>query len=195
MLVIGLTGGIGSGKSTVTKLFAEKGIVIIDTDILAREVTAPTQPALKAIAAKFGATVLSPDGSLNRAALRKIIFNDDASRHWLEELLHPLIREKAAAQVETAQSPYCIVVIPLLFETAPNPLLDRVLVVDASEELQISRTVARDHLSVEAIKAILKTQVNRETRLKQADDVIVNNGSEQDLVAQVDKLHERYLKL
>lgn len=194
MLVVGLTGGIGSGKSTVTALFAKKGIAIIDTDQLSRDLTQPNQPALQEIVAQFGQQILQPDGALNRAELRKIIFADEKKRRWLEELLHPLIRAEMQKIISQVQSPYCITVIPLLFETARNPLINRVLVVDAPEILQIERTMIRDHSSREAVAAILKTQVSREKRLSLADDVIVNAGSEQELIPQVDALHKFYLR-
>lgn len=195
MLVVGLTGGIGSGKSTVTQLFAEKNIDIIDNDVLARELTLPGAPALKEIAALFGADILLPDGSLDRAKLRKIVFADDGKRRQLEQILHPMIRAETQRRAEAARSPYCIVVIPLLFETEPNPLIQRVLVVDAPEELQLSRTVARDSNSKEQVEAIIKTQISREKRLSLADDVIYNDGNIEGLVPQVEKLHELYLSL
>ncbi len=194
-LVIGLTGGIGSGKSTVADLFQQKGITVIDTDLLSRKLTQPGQPALAAIRAKLGDAIIEADGSMNRAALRKLIFTDETKRRWLEDLLHPLIRAEMEKRIEQATSPYCIAVIPLLFETRPNPLIQRVLVVDAPIDLQIARTVERDHASPEAISAILKTQVDRETRLSKADDVINNQGSLEALIAQVNALHEKYLSL
>lgn len=194
MLVIGLTGGIGSGKSTVANLFAELGATIIDTDQLARDVTQPGQPALKKIAKHFGPEILLPDNSLNRSALRKIIFADDKNRRWLENLLHPLIRQEMERLISSATSPYCIAVIPLLLETKPNPLIDRILVVDASEEQQIARAYNRDNVSRDDIAAIIKTQVSREHRIKAAHDVITNTGSLEELAHQVEKLHQLYLQ-
>jgi dephospho-CoA kinase len=193
--VIGLTGGIGSGKTTVANLFAEKGITVIDTDQLARDVILPGQAALKNIHEKFGSEVISPDGTLNRAALRKIIFQDSAKRVWLEQLLHPLIRAEMQRQIETSTSPYCIVVIPLLFETEPNPLINRILTVDIPEEEQIKRAQLRDQLPAEEIATILKTQASRELRLQKSHDVIHNHGTIKDLQSQVEKLHQHYLTL
>lgn len=192
---IGLTGGIGSGKTTVAKLFAGKGITVIDTDQLAREVTQPGHPALDKIVEKFGAKILSTDGTLNRAALRKRIFENTEERVWLEQLLHPLIRAETKRQAEASTSPYCIIVIPLLFETEANPLINRVLVVDVAEEDQILRTQNRDKIPPEEIAAILKTQVARTFRLKKANDIIYNDGTIEDLEPQVEKLHQFYLTL
>jgi dephospho-CoA kinase len=195
MLVIGLTGGIGSGKTAVAKLFAEHGITVIDTDQLSRDVTLPNQPALKEIVNRFGTDILLPNGTLNRPALKKIIFKDDSQRIWLEELLHPLIREEMKRQVDAATSPYCIVVIPLLLETKPNPLIQRILVVDTHVESQIQRTQLRDNSTEEEVKAIINTQVNRTQRLTAAHDVIENNGTLNDLKTQVENLHQFYLGL
>lgn len=195
MLVVGLTGGIGSGKSTVAKLFAEKGITVIDTDQLARDLTLPGQPALNKIVAEFGKNILLPDKTLNRAELRQQIFTDPAKRRWLEELLHPLIRAETKRLIESAKSPYCIVVIPLLFETKPNPLINRILVVDATEEQQITRAKTRDRLTEKEIQAIIHTQVARQHRLDNADDIILNDGDLKHLIPQVEKLHLYYLKI
>lgn len=195
MLVIGLTGGIGSGKTTVAKLFAERGVTVIDTDQLARDVTQLGQPALQQIAEKFGPAILQADGSLNRTALRKAIFTDESQKIWLEKLLHPLIRTEMAKQAAAATSPYCIVVIPLLFETEPNPLINRVLVVDTLEQMQINRTQARDNVTAPEVKAILDSQVTRAKRLSLANDLIENNGSYNDLIPQVDRLHGFYSAL
>ncbi|MEO8401031.1 MAG: dephospho-CoA kinase [Gammaproteobacteria bacterium] len=195
MLVIGLTGGIGSGKTTVANLFAQKGVTIIDTDKLSRDLTLPDSPALKQISDKFGREILLANGALDRARLRKIIFADETNRLWLEQLLHPLIRIEMKRQAEESESPYCIVVIPLLFETDRNPLIQRVLVVDASEESQLTRTLQRDGSSDAEVAAILKTQVDREKRLGLADDVIRNDGGLDELILQVKKLHEFYLSI
>lgn len=195
MLIVGLTGGIGSGKTTVAKLFADHGATVIDTDQLARDVTQRGQPALQQIAEKFGAHVLMPDGSLNRSALRKIVFSDENSRLWLEALLHPLIHEEMLRQVALATSPYCIVIIPLLLETKRDPIINRILIIDTSESEQIQRTQKRDNATVDEVKAILKTQVTRAQRLKAADDVIENNRSTKDLIPQVDRLNDFYIAL
>lgn len=193
MLVIGLTGGIGSGKSTVAKLFAEKGVTVIDTDQLARDVTLPGQAALHKIVEKFGEGILLPDNTLNRAQLRKIIFANPHQRRWLEKLLHPLIRTEMQQLIAAAKSSYCIVVIPLLLETEPNPLIKRILVVDAPEEQQILRAKMRDNLSEEEIKAIIYTQVTRDQRLAATDDIIYNHGTLGELTPQVEKMHQFYL--
>jgi dephospho-CoA kinase len=195
MFVVGLTGGIGSGKSTVAQLFAEKNIVIIDTDQLSRYLTLPGMPAFFEIEKLFGADILNPNGTLDRTKLREIIFADDVKRRQLEQLLHPLIRAEMKLQAEAADSPYCIVVIPLLFETEPNPLIQRILVVDTTEELQLARTTLRDKNSENQITAIIKTQVSREKRLSLTHDIIHNDGILEDLAPQVNRLHKLYLSL
>lgn len=195
MLVVALTGGIGSGKSTVAQLFSEKGITVIDTDQLSRDLTQRGEPALKEIVQRFGESILNADQTLNRTKLRAIIFQDQEQRDWLEKLLHPLIRNKMNDQIIASASPYCIVVIPLLFETQPNPLINRVLVVDATEDEQISRTTARDQSDSKKVKAILKTQLTREDRLALADDIIDNHGTKDGLITQVDQFHQFYLSL
>lgn len=195
MLIIGLTGGIGSGKSTVAKLFEDKGITIIDADQLARDVTQPGKPALKKIVEKFGPGILLPNQSLDRTKLRKLVFSDDHQRIWLEQLLHPLIRDELRQRIRNADSPYCIVMIPLLIETAPNPLIDRILVVDARKDQQVDRAAVRDSQSGSEIYTILSKQSTREQRLRAADDVISNVGTIEDLVGQVDALHRYYLSL
>lgn len=194
MFVIGLTGGIGSGKSTVAKLFGEKGIYIIDTDQIAKTLVTPDKPAYQKIIEHFGTTVCSEMG-LNRKYLASLVFADPHQRKWLEHLLHPLIWQEVQAQLLKATSLYCIIVIPLLFETQVRPAINRILLVDTTEEQQISRVQARDTLSTDEIKQILTIQVSRETRLRGADDIIHNEGTFSDLVPQVEKLHQYYLKL
>jgi dephospho-CoA kinase len=194
-LVVGLTGGIGSGKSTVAGLFQKLGITIIDTDQLARDAVQPHTAAFDIIVKKFGAVVVSESGGINRKALRDIVFTDRLARAWLEQLLHPLIREEMARQATTATSPYCIAVIPLLFETTPNPIISRILVVDIKEGLQIQRASHRDKESAAKVEAILHAQVSRETRLAGAHDIIYNDKSLADLIPQVEKLHKLYLSL
>lgn len=195
MLVIGLTGGIGSGKTTVAQLFKEKGITIIDTDQLARQVILPGSKALSQIVIHFGDAILLPDKTLDRSLLRNKVFNDEKERIWLEQLLHPLIRNEMQKEIEKSSSPYCIVVIPLLFETLPNPHIHRILVVDASPELQLHRAKKRDQSSKENIQSIIKTQIDRDKRLSGADDIIYNDGLINDLIPQVERLHQFYLSL
>jgi dephospho-CoA kinase len=193
-LVIGLTGGIGSGKSTVAELFAHHNVPIIDTDQISRDLTLPGSPALQQIQEKFGPTVIE-HGKLNRKLLRDIIFSDSEKRQWLEELLHPLIREEMRKQVEATTAPYCIVIIPLLFESPPNPIIDRVLVVDVTPEVQIERVAKRDMHSILQVEAIMQAQVTRESRLAGADDIIFNVEGPEYLVPQVEKLHKSYLAI
>ena len=195
MLVIGLTGGIGSGKSTVAELFKKKGVTIIDTDQLARDAIQTNQSAFKKIIEKFGSAILLKDNTLNRAELRKIVFKNPEKRLWLEQLLHPLIRAEMQRQIESATSNYCIAVIPLLIETMPNPLINRILVVDTSETQQLQRAGMRDQLSEADIAAIIKSQVSREKRLAAAEDVIHNNGTVEELMPQVEKYHQLYVSL
>jgi dephospho-CoA kinase len=193
---VGLTGGIASGKTTVARLFEALGVPVIDTDRLAREVVAPGQPLLARIAERFGNAVLAPDGSLDRAALRSIVFADSAARAALEQMTHPAIQALLEQRSATAGGPYQIHVIPLLVETgAQRKRVDRVLVVDCSEELQIRRLQARDGSTLEQARSILAAQVSREARLAVADDIIVNGGDLQPLRDQVAALHARYLQL
>lgn len=193
---VGVTGGIGSGKSTVANLFAELGIVIVDADVIAREVVAPGEPVLDAIGAYFGPEVIAADGSLNRALMRERIFENTAYRHWLEALLHPLIRERMLVECQNARSAYCLLVVPLLVENKLTDLCDRVLVVDASAEVQIARSVRRDNSNAAQIKAIMATQASREQRLNAADDVLDNNDRDlTQIKAAVLQLHEQYLEL
>lgn len=195
MLIVGLTGGIGSGKSTVANIFAKHGVPIIDADIIAREVTEPNEPALKQIISHFGEHILSKDGALNRTALRNIIFEHAHERAWLENLLHPIIRQRIEQHINLISAPYCIICIPLLFETESYPFIDRILVIDSSEQSQIERVANRDQLDKTRIASILQTQATREQRLKGADDVILNDGPLSDLDAQVEKLHTFYKDL
>ncbi len=194
MLKIGLTGGIGSGKTTVAQLFANLGVPIIDADIIAREVIANDPAVLQKIVKHFGGQVLETSGSLNRNYLRKIIFEQPEQRRWLEALLHPLIIAQMKLQARAIKAPYCLLVIPLLIEsTLPYALVDRILVVDAAEEMQLQRTQQRDNLSVEEVQHILHSQATRTQRLQMADDVIENNGDREMLKAAVQKMHQYYL--
>ena len=192
---VGLTGGIASGKSTVARLFEALGIPVIDTDLLAREVVAPDEPLLVQIAARFGAGVLATDGSLDRAALRAIVFADPAARADLEQLTHPAIRARLEASSAVLGGPYQLLVIPLLVETGGRTPVDRVLVIDCSEALQIRRLQARDGTTLEQARQILAAQATREARLAMANDVIVNEGDLGSVRDRVASLHAIYAKL
>ncbi|WP_318436674.1 dephospho-CoA kinase [Photobacterium leiognathi] len=195
-LVIGLTGGIGSGKTTVANLFADTyGIDIIDADIVAREVVEPNTFGLNAIIEKCGKEILLEDGTLNRAKLRDAIFSQPELKAWLNNLLHPLIREKMQQDINQSQSPYCLLVVPLMVENNLQTMTNRLLVVDVDKQVQIERTQQRDNVSIEQIKNILASQASREQRLDAADDVITNNGDNKALVSQVEQLHLQYLKM
>lgn len=194
MLRIGLTGGIGSGKSAVAERFAARGVPVIDTDVVAREVVAPGEPALAEIVAAFGTGVLDAAGRLDRRRLRERVFADESARRRLEGILHPRIRTAVQQRLEALDAPYCIIVVPLLIETGFGPV-DRVLVVDVDETRQIERTSRRDEVSPESVRRIMDTQASRQARLARADDVISNNGGLDDLERQVEALHRRYLAL
>ena len=195
MFVVGLTGGIGSGKSTVAALFASKGVPIIDADELARYVIESNTSIVKKIAEIANSNVFSPNGKLNRSFLREIIFKDEIKRKKLEMLLHPLIWDEIKLRINKITAPYCIAVIPLLVESNPSPLINRILVIDTSEDLQIARTIARDMHTREQVERILKSQTTRQNRLNAADDIIMNDGLAEDLIQQVEKLHALYLSL
>lgn len=192
---VGLTGGIASGKSLVADLFAARGISIIDTDVIAREVLAPGTPGLTQVIETFGNRFLLPDGSLNRSALRDEIFANPDSRAKLESISHPLIREATLEQSRLTEGPYQIIAIPLLAETGFKDIVDRVLVVDCEPEVQLSRLMQRDNESRESAKKIMNAQATRAERRAIADDVIANNGSVAELEEKVSKLHENYLVL
>ena len=195
MLRIGLTGGIGSGKSTVAALFAAKGIPVIDTDEIARDVARVGSPAYAAIVNAFGKGIVAADGELDRPRLRERVFNDTRARRQLEVILHPRIRSEVEARVARLTAPYCVIVVPLLIETDFAELVNRVLVVDTDEERQITRTMARSGLTRTAVAAILAVQADRATRRARADDIITNEGDPSALAPQVDALHQRYLAL
>ncbi len=193
--IVGLTGGIGSGKSAVAHHFTQLGIKVVDADVCARVVVELGKPALQAIAEHFGSEILQADGTLNRAALRQKIFADEAERKWLEALLHPLIFEEMWTQLQSAQSPYAILESPLLIEAGQHAICQRILVVDAPEALQLARAMSRDNNSGEQVKAIMATQASREQRCAKADDIITNDGALVSLYQAVDKLHELYLSI
>lgn len=192
--IVALTGGIGSGKTTISNVFSSLGVPLVDADIIAREVVAPGTPALQAIIAHFGVDILLPDGSLNRAMLRQKIFAAPAEKQWLNALLHPLIQIETQRQLNQVTAPYVIWVVPLLIENNLMHLADRVLVVDIPVEVQITRTMARDGINREQVENILAAQASRQDRLEKADDVIVNHNSEQDITSRVAELHQQYLK-
>jgi len=188
-LVVGLTGGIGSGKSTVAALFESWGIPVLDTDRLARELVEPGQPALARIHALFGPDCLRADGSLDRAWVRRHVFRDTGARQRLEAILHPLIRERIRGWLSGIDAPFCIVVMPLLVETGQNDLFDRIVVVDSPENEQRKRVAARDGLSDNAVMEIMAAQADRATRLAAADDVILNDADLDTLEARTRELH------
>lgn len=193
-LVIGLTGGIGSGKSTVSAIFESLGVPVIDADRLAHELVEPGQPALDDIRDTFGEACIRPDGHLDRAFIRQRVFSDIEEKHKLEAILHPRIRSRILAWIATLNSPYCIVVIPLLLETGQTDLVDRILVVDASENEQRKRVAARDRLTHNVIQAIMDTQTDRETRLAASDDIIENSSDITSLESRIRALHNNYLE-
>jgi dephospho-CoA kinase len=192
---LGLTGGIGSGKSAAAEHFAQLGITCVDADQAARWVVEPGRPALAEIAGHFSPAVLRPDGSLDRAALRAAIFADPAERRWLEGLLHPLIRQEILEALGRAESPYAILVSPLLFESGQRALVRRGLVIDAPEALQLERAMRRDGVGETQVRAILAAQLPRAERLAKADDVICNDGDLAQLHTEVERLHSFYLTL
>ncbi len=194
-LVIGLTGGIGSGKTAVSDLFAKKGIDIIDADVVARQVVEPGSEALLKIADKFGEQSILSDGSLNRPFIRQLVFADKSNKQWIDDLLHPLIRAVMNQQIKQAQSPYCILAVPLLVENGMNKMVDRVLVVDVDEHTQLQRASARDGQSKEQVQKIINAQASRKERLHLADDTIDNSATLDELIPQVERLHKQYLSL
>jgi len=192
MLRIGLTGGIGCGKSTVAELFARHHVPVIDSDLIARDVVAPGQPALEEIVQTFGREMLQADGRLDRTALREAVFHDREALDRLNAIVHPRVRAAIATGLGQIDAAYCIVVVPLLIEAGMTDLVDRILVVDCDRDVQLARILDRDGMTRELAEAILASQADRETRLGQADDVIVNNADIAGLTAQVDALDRRY---
>lgn len=195
MMIVGLTGGIGSGKSEASIRFEQLGITVVDADKVAREVVTKGSAALNAIAAHFGQTILHADGSLNRALLRTRIFENADDKTWLENLLHPIIRTSLVTQLAQSQSPYSILSSPLLFETHQDELVNRVLVIDSSEAMQVERASKRDANHRQQIQKIMAAQISRTERRQKADDIIENYGDLAALDAAVKKLHAFYLQL
>jgi len=195
MLVVALTGGIGSGKSTVSHHLESLGVPVIDADRLAHQMVAPDAPALQEIQKAFGAHLVDPQGKLDRAALRNIVFDNATKRRRLEAILHPRIRQAMERWLAQQTYPYAVIVIPLLFETAQTDLADRILVVDCDESRQLERVAQRDGMTSEQIRQILAAQVDRQTRLAGADDVIENNGDRSHLLEATERLHRQYLAL
>lgn len=193
--IVGLTGGIGSGKSTVAKLFGDLGVHWVDADNVAREVVEPGMPALAEIKQHFGDQVIQADGTLNRAELRSIVFQDAEQREWLEQLLHPLIRETLIRQLTPKDYtlPYTLLVSPLLLETDQHQLVDRIVVVDVSAETQITRTMARDSNDRQQVERIIAAQMPRQERLSRADDVVDNDSSLDEVGRRVEELHKQFL--
>jgi dephospho-CoA kinase len=195
MLKIGLTGGIGSGKSSVCALFQELGVNIIDADNIAKALVAPGLPALTQIIDQFGKEFLQADGTLDRAKLRKLIFSDKEKKQQLENILHPLVYKQIDIEIQHSTSPYCIIAVPLLLETQKSQLFDRILVVDCSIEEQLQRVESRDKLNRTQILSIIGSQIPREQRLKRADDIIDNSANITQLAEQIKRLHNSYLLL
>ena len=197
--VVGLTGGIGSGKSTIAELFAELGVPVIDADLVARQVVEKGSPLLAEIAAHFGPEILLEDGALNRAALREKIFANETQKHWLNQLLHPAIRYEMLRQLAAQQAPYCIFMVPLLVENNLTALCQRILVVDVSEQTQMTRASQRDNNQLALIKNIMQSQVSRSERLQHADDVIHNDADLSESLPQLKQkvldLHHLYLQI
>lgn len=195
MFVVGLTGGIGSGKSAATDYLARQGVTIVDADLASRVVVEPGRPALRAIVERFGESVVQADGTLNRRALRDIVFSDEQARRDLEAITHPAIGEELRRQIGASRSAYTVLVSPLLLEGSQKAMTDRVLVIDASPELQVRRTMSRDSVPEAQVAAIMRAQLDRQRRLSMADDVVENNGSLEQLHEQLAIAHQRYLRL
>lgn len=195
MFILGLTGGIGSGKSAASAYFRDQGIVVVDADIVAREVVEPGQPALLAIKQRYGSEALHDDGTLNRAWLRAKVFAEPDERKWLESQTHPRIRDSIIAQLKAATSPYAILESPLLFESGQSELVARTLVIDVPEEIQVERASSRDGNEEEQIRRIIAAQLPRSERLQRADDAVDNSSNLEALYSQLEPLHQSYLQL
>jgi dephospho-CoA kinase len=193
--VLGLTGGIGCGKTAVSNILEQLGITIVDADIIARQVVKPKSDGLNAIVSKFGQSILLRDGTLNRSALRERIFTNSADKEWLNNLLHPLIRNKIYNDLTAAKSPYVVLVAPLLFENGLDKLCNRTLLIDIPQSVQIERTASRDNVSVEQVKAIIAAQMSREDKQKKADDILNNDRALNDVNHDLLTLHKSYLHM
>ncbi|MBA6264173.1 MAG: dephospho-CoA kinase [Colwellia sp.] len=195
-IVIGLTGGIGSGKTTIANFFRDLGVDIVDADIAARTVVEPGSIALAKISQHFGLQFIQPDGTLNRSLLRSQIFSNEQDKHWLNNLLHPLIRQTMLEEIQQSQSPYCLLVAPLLIENNLQSLVARILVIDIKESEQVKRAASRDPSSIDEIKRIMASQISREKRLTYADDIINNSQSDLSIIKNdVIKLDLKYRNL
>ena len=192
-MIVGLTGGIGSGKTAVSDCFEELGIVIVDADLASRVVVEKGKPCLEQISERFGQDILNEAGELDRAKLREIIFNSDEEKDWLESLLHPAIARQIQDELKASTSPYSILVSPLLLETGQKDYCDKVLVVDVPVETQVERTLKRDGVSEAQVQSIIKAQISRQKRLELANEVIINDGSLEDLKLAVNQLHKKIL--
>ena len=198
MMIVGLTGGIGSGKTAASDWFARQQITVVDADVVARDVVAKGSAGLESLVAALGSWILQPDGELDRAALREHIFRQPAAREQVEAITHPLIRLSIAQQLMQATSPYVILVAPLLLESGKaglGQLCRRILVIDVPEDMQLARAMQRDHQDEQQIRRVMTAQLSREARLTAADDVVVNSGTLDELYVQLAKLHAQYLQL
>ena len=195
MLIIGLTGGIGSGKSVASDKFKSLGITIVDADVASRTVVEPGKPALKEIEDHFGSGIITAEGKLDRNNLREIIATDPEERKWLESVTHPKIGEQITKEISESTSVYTLFVAPLLLETNSQEMCSRVVVVDVPKDVQIQRTAKRDKVSSNQVEQMVAAQMKREKRLEKADDVLLNNGTIEDLEKQVEELHKKYIKM
>lgn len=195
MLVIGLTGGIGSGKTAASDYLASKQITVVDADLASRVIVEPGQPALEAIRQRFGEQVMQADGTLDRRALRAIVFADDHARRDLEGITHPAIAAEIVRQLQQSSSPYTVLVSPLLLESSQHQLVQRILLIDVPEALQLARTVDRDGVDETQVRAIMTAQMSREEKRRRADDIVINDADLTQLHQQLDNLHQQYLKM
>lgn len=195
MFVVGLTGGIGSGKTAASDYLASLGITVVDADLASRVIVEPGQPALAAIEARFGAEVIAADGTLDRRALRERVFADPEQRKALEAITHPAIGAEIMRQLQASRSPYTVLVSPLLLETSQHRMAQRILLIDVPEALQVARTTSRDEVPAAQVEAIMAAQMPREEKRARADDIVVNDGDLSHLQAQLDTLHARYLEM